>query len=172
MAPGGWINSSSVQRNVNCEKLRFKSFFECCDEFGLNFVNVNLRISYDLLPILGKKFDDNVKYVNESFQYRNKNIPKIYITDKPLAEEKKENYDIQIISKEELEEDIEGMNTDSIASMFKTFNKIYGVSIKKIDKNFSGDIYRVIRNIQDNNGITLKEGSKISAAYLKLVKLS
>jgi hypothetical protein len=171
IAPGGWIDTQHVFKEEYENNLRFKSFLECCADFGIGWVNFNSKLAKRTFNYLGKNINKLLtKRKADHITIDGDLVPGIYLTTKPLHEK----YDLVLISEEEWKKQMIFYNPEVFSSTEKAFKNRWGKSYKEWDlqnkfKNLT--IEKLIHTINESDLRDNKE-NKIDSLMVKLIKLT
>ncbi len=173
LTPGGWINKKDVIIDINLSKYRYKTYIECCVEFGTNWQYHNCYISNKLFSNFGRSLDKlpiTFDSYNNSLVQGGTVVWGIYITEKPHS---KVGYKLQVINKEEFARLKPYFTTSSYSAYREGIKDLYGIDFNKL--NIHVDLKRMnveqqIKYIAEREYIQTNDGKNIDIKFLKVVE--
>lgn len=172
VAPGGWINKGDVSLNIDLSKYRFKTYIECCLEFGLDWQARNNWLNTKCFEYLGRSLKGliiELSPYNNSLIMSGGTVWGIYITDAPAPNKK---YKLQIISKAEFEEFKKELGTDH-QYYKKNMTDIYDAPLEslQLEQNLlKKHVKDQIKWLVERDSVNTKDGKQVYIKFLKLVE--
>lgn len=171
LVPGGYINTRDVTKPLDYNKFRFKTFLECCLQFGTNWIYTNCKIPNKIVDILGSKLSNHlVKNNTQSFFIGSTSIPGFYITDEPIKEKK---YELRLKNEDDWKKLKKNYTSDGFiqtATSFKgSWEKPINIFLKEKYKGLS--ILKLLKIINTEGGIRDKNENWIDSNMLDLIEI-
>lgn len=171
LVPGGFINTKDVTKPLDYTKFRFKTFLECCEQFGTNWVHTNSKIPDKIIDLLGNRLSDHlIKNNTQFFFLGSASIPGFYITDQPYKEKK---YELVLKSEDDWKKLKMNYTADGFIQTATSFKGHWGKPINTFvkDKYKGASVLKMIKIINSEGGVRDKNENLIDSFMLDLVEV-